>query len=39
MIDKDDEATEEGYAGLTAAMLDNELDEYVTRLTESIKKL
>ena len=39
MIDEDDEATEEGYAGLTAAMLDNELDEYVTRLTESIKKL
>ena len=43
MIDKKDESEdarlEEAYAFLTRAMLDDELDEYIDKLTSSIKKL
>ena len=39
MIDKEEDVLEKEYAKLTRAMLDDELDEYIDKLTSAIKKL
>lgn len=39
MIDKEEDELEKEYAKLTRAMLDDELDDYIDKLTDSIKKL
>tara|TARA_R110002020_G_scaffold126884_3_gene284870 strand:- start:210 stop:623 length:414 start_codon:yes stop_codon:yes gene_type:complete len=36
---KEDDELEREYAKLTMSMLDDELDEYIDKITESIKKL
>jgi hypothetical protein len=36
---KEDDELEKEYAKLTMSMLDDELDEYINKITESIKKL
>mgnify|MGYP003645533861 CR=1 FL=1 len=39
MIDKEEDALETEYAKLTRSMLDDELDEYIDKITNAIKKL
>lgn len=39
MIDKEDDKLENAYSNLTKSMLDDELDDYIDRITNAIKKL
>tara|TARA_R110002051_G_scaffold226_1_gene895 strand:- start:3281 stop:4054 length:774 start_codon:yes stop_codon:yes gene_type:complete len=39
MIDKEEDVLDKEYAKLTRAMLDDELDEYIDKLTSAIKKI
>jgi MoaA/NifB/PqqE/SkfB family radical SAM enzyme len=39
MIDKEDDKLENAYSNLTKSMLDDELDDYINRITNAIKKL
>ena len=39
MMDKEEDVLEKEYAKLTRAMLDDELDEYIDKITSAIKKL
>jgi len=39
MIDEEDDKLENAYSKLTKSMLDDELDDYIDRITKAIKKL
>ena len=39
MIDKKEDKLESAYSKLTKSMLDDELDDYIDRITNAIKKL
>jgi len=39
MIDKEDDELENAYSKLTKSMLDDELDAYIDKITDAIKKL
>jgi len=39
MMDKEDDKLENAYSNLTKSMLDDELDDYIDRITNAIKKL
>ena len=39
IIEEEEDELEEEYAKLTKSMLDDELDEYIDKITDSIKKL
>jgi len=39
MIDKEDNELEKAYSKLTKSMLDDELDDYIDKITDAIKKL